>query len=333
MFTSARLKLTGWYLLIVMCISISFSVAIYKVLTFELDRFEHMQEMRMELPAPPQGAPRRLALDLALIDEIKQRLLVRLGVINAGILIFSGALSFFLASKTLKPIQDMMDEQYQFVSDASHELRTPLTSLKSGIEVHLRDKKITLPEAKKLMEENLRDVNKLELLTNRLLLLAQYEQVVPRFEKVSLRNVIDAALRTVKPNAVRKKIKTNITAPDVSLQGDHDALVELVTIILDNAVKYSPTQKTVSIEAHKKDGVVLIRVHDEGMGISRSDLPHIFDRFYRADKARTKKDTDGFGLGLSIAKRIAENHRGSIAAQSTPEGGTTIEVQVPVYRG
>ncbi|MCR4326452.1 MAG: HAMP domain-containing histidine kinase, partial [Candidatus Roizmanbacteria bacterium] len=314
MFNSARLKLTGWYLLIVMCISLAFSTAIYRVLTFELDRFEHMQRVRAELPLAPRGGPNMMAFDPALIDEIKQRLLVRLGIINACIFIVSGASAYFLATKTLKPIQEMMDEQYQFVSDASHELRTPLTSLKSGIEVNLRDKKLTMVQAKEVMQESLRDVDKLELLTNRLLLLAQYEQVVPRYEKVSLHEVVDAALQNVKPSLARKKITTEVTISELAVRGDMSALIELFTIVLDNAVKYSPHKKTIIVEAHKTDGMVEVGIHDEGMGISQEDVPHIFDRFYRADKARTKKDADGFGLGLAIAARIADNHRGSIAA-------------------
>ncbi len=332
MFNSARLKLTGWYLLIVMCISIAFSIAIFRVLTFELDRFEHMQRIRVELPLPPQGVPRRLAFDPALIEEIKQRLLVRLGIINACIFILSGASAYFLATKTLKPIQEMMDEQYQFVSDASHELRTPLTSLKSGIEVNLRDKKLTMSEAKKVMQESLHDVNKLESLTNRLLLLAQYEQVAPRYEKVLLHEVLATALQSVKPSLVQKNIITEMTVPEWSVRGDMNALVELFTIVLDNAVKYSPIKKTIIIEAHKKDGMAVIGIHDEGMGISHEDLPHIFDRFYRADKARTKKGVDGFGLGLSIAARIADTHHGSIAAYSKPRSGTTIEVRLQLHQ-
>ncbi|TAL64214.1 MAG: hypothetical protein EPN88_11370, partial [Bacteroidetes bacterium] len=167
MFHSARLKLTAWYLLFIMFISLFFTVVIYRVLTGELERFARIQRFRMErhlytdeyVPLPSNLPP---IIELELIEETKKRLMVVLAGINGGILILFGVLGYFLAGRTLRPIQEMVDEQNQFISDASHELRTPLTSLKSSMEVYLRDRHPTMREAKSLMNEGIDEVNKLQ---------------------------------------------------------------------------------------------------------------------------------------------------------------------------
>src|SRR3989344_3853916 len=129
MFKSARLTLTAWYLAIIMVISIAFSLMIYRVLLIEVIRFERAQRVRIERRMQFFNSP--IPVSLELIEEIKQRLIFRLFMVNIGIMVISGGLGYFLAGRTLKPIKEMVDEQNRFISDASHELRTPLTSLKS----------------------------------------------------------------------------------------------------------------------------------------------------------------------------------------------------------
>src|SRR3990167_5936556 len=144
MFNNARIKLPVWYLLIFMLFSVSFSTVIYIALTHEFERFERLQRYRIErrfyneshtMPNIRERFP--LPLDPELIKETRNRLGLRLVLINAGILVISGGLGYFLAGRTLQPIKDMVDEQNRFISDSSHELRTPLTSLKIGMEVTL----------------------------------------------------------------------------------------------------------------------------------------------------------------------------------------------------
>lgn len=130
MFKNARLKLTAWYLLIIMFISIAFSLVIYQGLMNEVHRFSRMQKLRIERILPPNPTQPFFA-DEDLITEIQQRIIFGLGIINIIIFLTSGALGYFLAGKTLRPIQEIMEEQNRFISDASHELRTPLTALKS----------------------------------------------------------------------------------------------------------------------------------------------------------------------------------------------------------
>src|SRR3989344_9462958 len=151
MFHAARIKLTAWYLLIIMLVSASFSVIVYKALTFELNRVEHLHRLRQErlgtvqnlipqLRGPLLERYRLLEIDQELIRETKNRLVLRLLGINAAIFALAAAAGYFLAGRTLRPIADMVDQQNRFITDASHELRTTLTALRTELEVSLMDK-------------------------------------------------------------------------------------------------------------------------------------------------------------------------------------------------
>ncbi len=304
MFQKARLKLTAWYLLIIMAISLAFSAAAYNRFHRELGRLELI----------PDRFERRVLIvpDPVIFVEIRTRLLQTLALINLAILVISGGLGYWLAGKTLEPIKNMVEEQNRFVSDASHELKTPLTSLKTAFEVYLRSKK--LPPAKQLVKESLDEVNKLQKLTEGLLVLSRGQSV--EMNPIKLQTAIDAAGRRLKPIAEEKKIRIIVPKTSLKIRGDGDQLTDLLVILLDNAVKYSSQKSQVKITAVKTDGKVILRVIDHGMGISAKDLPYIFDRFYRADSARTKNGGGGYGLGLAIAKKIVDVHRGSIRVKS-----------------
>lgn len=343
MFRSARLKLTGWYLLIIMIISVSFSVFIYRVLTSELDRVQRIQRLRVErglperhliIPIPGNGnQPSGLiVIDTDILEETKRRLIIFLVMIDSGILIVSGVAGYFLAGRTLAPIASMLDEQKRFISDASHELRTPLTSMRSEIEVSLRDKKMTLVEARRLLKSNLEEVDSLQNLSDKLIKLAQYQGDGGGFvfERLRLSSIIGEAAKRLDRLARSRQIVIVRSAGKEEVEGDKGALVELLVILLDNAVKYSPKGSSVDVGVRKTDGKVVVSVKDRGMGIEEGDIPHLFDRFYRADRSRTKLDAFGYGLGLSIAKQIVDRHNGTISVQSKVGEGTTITVGIPV---
>ncbi|MCL5969944.1 MAG: HAMP domain-containing histidine kinase [Patescibacteria group bacterium] len=342
MFRSARIKLTAWYLVIIMLISIAFSVAIYKVLVSELDRVERIQRLRIEhqLPEriqiiPPTNLnelPRSLLLmDPQIIEETKERLKIVLIFINLAILGASAAAGYFLAGRTLRPIAQMLDEHSRFISDASHELRTPLTTLRSEIEVNLRDKNLTLPGSKKLLRSNLEEVNNLQALTDRLIKHTQYQKGGGNLNitQMPLTAVIDGAIKKVTSLAKNKKIIIENKTSNYHIEGNKPALIELVVILLDNAIKYSPQKTKIKLSSTSEGGLLLIHIEDQGIGINDKDLPHLFTRFYRADKSRTKSGASGYGLGLSIAKKIIDRHGGSIKVKSTPGKGSTFIVQIP----
>jgi signal transduction histidine kinase len=343
MFQGARLKLTAWYLFIIMLISVSFSLVIYKVLIQEVERFANIQKLRIERKFRegeffPQeirlrnNLPRIPIMDPELVEETKHRLILLLITVNGGILIISGGLGYFLAGRTLKPIKDMLDEQNRFITDSSHELRTPLTSLKSAMEVSLRDKNLSLRDAKTLISESIEEVDKLQSLSDELLQLAQYQkpQAQVKFENFSFSEAVKRALRKIESLAKQKEIKISDKTQDIKLEGNKHELSDLLVILLDNAIKYSPERKQIKISSRKTDGSFVFSVEDQGIGIDKKDIPHIFDRFYRTDTARAKKSAGGYGLGLSIAKKIVDIHHGSIKVESKPNYGSTFTVHLPV---
>jgi len=334
MFQRARLKLTAWYLLIIMFISLCFSLVIYRIIGSEIIRITQVQRFRIERGFGPIIYKLPPAVDVDIINESRHRLLLTLIVINGSIFAVTGILGYFLAGRTLSPIRQMLDEQNRFISDSSHELRTPLTSLKSAFEVNLRDKKLTLSTARQLIAESILEVDKLKSLTDGLLQLTQYQKPNShtQFKDLSLAATIDQSLKNIAPIAKIKNITLVNTVNDAALYGDPHGLVDLFTIIIDNAVKYSPSGKTITISSRHQDNSVLVSVKDRGIGISKKDLPHIFDRFYRANTARTKTSAGGFGLGLSIAKKIADLHRAQINVTSLLGKGTTFTIKFPLSR-
>ncbi|MGI5826239.1 MAG: sensor histidine kinase [Patescibacteria group bacterium] len=334
MFDSARLKLTAWYLVIILLVSISFSMVIYRVSTFELERFDRVQRFRIERRIT-EGGVRIFAppfIDPQLVAETKKRIILTLMSINGGIFILSGIAGYFLAGRTLKPIKKIVEEQNRFVSDASHELRTPLTALKSAFEVHLRDKKLTLKEAKTLIADSIQDVNKLQALSDSLLQLTHFQDPSRKnsLNQVSLSELTAEALRKVSSLSKQKQILLVNKTQEMIFEGNKDSLTDLLVILLDNAIKYSPEGKKVEIRSKKVNRNLQISMKDEGMGISAKDLPLIFDRFYRANSARTKQDTGGYGLGLAIAKKIVDTHKGTISVESKLGKGSIFTVFLPL---
>ena len=337
MFEKARLKLTGWYLAIIMTISLSFSVAIYVGINSELIRIDDSQKARQErvdtisnflmqngLPIPPEVS----SPNSETIEAVRLRIILALGVINISILVVSGLGGYFLAAQTLDPISKMVIRQKEFVGNASHELRTPLTSLKTEIEVALRDKKLDLLQARKIFRSNLEDVNSMQKLSNYLLELNRYESSDIRIEtgKLDLAEVVAKAVKKVEPVAGKKKIKIIAKLQKARVNGNEDALIQLSTILIENAVKYSGNGKKVEV---KTGGRGTLEVRDFGIGIPKADITRIFERFYRSDLSRSKEKIDGYGLGLSIAKSIVKKHGGKIRVESKLGKGTTFKVNLP----
>lgn len=335
MFTSARLKLTAWYSLIIMLVAVSFSVSMYRIISSELDRIAFVEQQRFQRRFFDQSAAIPIPLinfDSDLLAEAKQRLIIILALIDTTILAGASASGYFLAGRTLRPIADMVDNQNRFISDSSHELRTPLTTLKSEIEVNLRDKGLTLAAAKQLLASNLEEVNNLQGLSDELIRLAQYQssaQSLP-MEPVSLADVVNLSLKKIAFPAGQKHIKIENNTSDCTLQGSQISLVEMLVIFLDNAVKYSPPGSTVRLSSQTSDRFLTLVISDRGQGIDPTDLPRLFSRFFRGTKSRTRTDTSGYGLGLSIAKQIIARHHGSVKVTSQPNLGTTFTIQLPL---
>lgn len=320
-----------------------FSVVIYTMISKEIERFEQVQRFRIErriqgdspfIPSDSFQRPpiQRIFTNPELLEETKHRIVFILFAVNIVILIFSGICGYVLAGRTLDPIQQMVEEQNRFISDASHELRTPLTSLKTAMEVSLRDKNLSLNAAKFLITESIEEVNRLQSLSEGLLQLTQYQTPINnlKLEKVALIYVIKEAIRKIAPLAKQKRITIINKTKKIDIKGNRYGLIDLFVILLDNAVKYSKTNTMIIITSQKTDGSILISIKDQGIGINKKDLSHIFDRFYRADTSRTKMSAGGYGLGLSIAKKIIDAHKGIINVESTPKKGSIFTVRLPI---
>jgi two-component system, OmpR family, sensor histidine kinase CiaH len=332
-FKSAVIRLTAWYMLIIVAISIFFSSFIY---------FSSPRDVRLGLPpgvmrqdfgvgsGGPGGGPSNFeSFRERAAESIRGRLLGDLFEFNLVILVLGGAASYWLALRTLRPIEEALDAQSRFTADASHELRTPLTAMRSEIEVALRDGKLTKQEAIDLLKSNLEEVAKLEGLSSGLLKLAQHNGAEPVLETVALAAVVEKAIARHQKSAKAHQITVQSEVGEaLHVQGDKDALVELFSILVDNAIKYNHKEGKVWLQAKQTAGAVRVTVQDDGVGIKAMDLPHIFSRFYRADGSRSKSSTDGYGLGLSIAEKIVSTLGATIEAKSTPGKGTTFTVSL-----
>lgn len=332
MFRSALFKLTAVYVAIVMAISTTFSVILYNLALQELQTGFENQYIRWLTEYQPYGLrqPGDPAAELAARAEHIHSQLIYLNII---VFIVTAVASYWLARRTLRPIERTHDLQKRFTADVSHELRTPLTALKMDTEVTLLDPKASAKELRLTLESNLEETQRMELLVNNLLQLVSLEasQIRTEFERLNLGNVIRPALNVVKKYAESRNITIDMKLHDIFVVGDKPSLTQLCVILLENAIKYSPEGSTVVITLGCKSQTVRITIEDKGIGIAPDALPHVFDRFYRANNARTSSTSGshGFGLGLSLAKLIADLHNAEIVMSSLPGKGTKAVVCLP----
>jgi two-component system, OmpR family, sensor histidine kinase CiaH len=329
---SHRTRLALTYLGIIMVLSIGFSAVFYHESTHEVGSGFRRQtnQLRDNLYFAPPATLERIRDDG--LNNFRVNLFWRLVVLNVSMLIIGGALSMFLAEKSLEPLEEAMASQSRFTSDAAHELRTPLTAMKTEIEVALRSSKLTDKDAREILKSNLEEIIKLESLTAALLRLAKNSHTTDNttWQPVVVTELLKDASERIATPLKEKNMTIDLPAPAATtVRGDRDQLVELFVILFDNAIKYGTEKTALTVTAGQGDGQVVVRVSDKGIGIAQADLPHIFERFYRADQSRTKTKITGYGLGLSVAHAIADAHQGSITAVSKPGAGTTFSVSLP----
>lgn len=332
LFRSALFKLTAVYVAIVMAISIAFSAVLYRLTVHELQTGFQNQYIRWltEYRAYGLRQPGTPATELAARSH---HIYADLVYFNILVLILTAIASYLLARRTLRPIERAHNQQTRFTADVSHELRTPLTALKMDTEVTLLDKKATARELRKTLEGNLEEAGRMETLVNNLLQLATLEanQIRTVFTKLNIKDAAESAVKLVARLAETKHISIQRTLENGQVMGDSSSLTQLCVILLENAVKYSPDHTTVHVKTSVRGSTVSFMVEDIGPGIPAEALPHVFDRFYRADAARnSEQKTSGFGLGLSLAKLIADVHGAEIVLSSTAGKGTQAIVNLPL---
>ena len=334
MFKSATIKLTCWYLALIVGLSLAFSFVLYRSSAESISSgFDHQRSAIRQQIEDLYGSQTPFNFDRMRTSEIslaEQRLIANLTLANVAVLVIGGGASFYMARRTLRPIEQALEAQTRFTADASHELRTPLTAMQTEIEVALRDKKLPAAEARELLESNLEEVRRLQDLSNGLLALANQDKETFEPKLVDSAKILKDAIARTSKAAEQKQITINNQASAQNLLGDHDSLVQLFAILLDNAVKYSSPKTTIELTSQAKGGNALITVRDHGAGIDAADLPHIFERLYRADSSRSQMQISGYGLGLSIAKKIVELHKGAIDVTSKVGDGSHFTARLPL---
>lgn len=278
---------------------------------------------------------RALALEVGRSTEperqaLRRLLLILLGAGGSGLLLALAG-GYVLASRALRPIQTAMDRQRAFVADASHELRTPLSLIRANAEILERSPAQPVEANMESVRDIIQETDRLNSLVGQMLTLARWDsgEAVLESAPLDLAALARDAAREMRLLAEPKNIDIEAQGDGpLIVQGDETRLRQLFTIVLDNAIKYSDEGGHVRVRVSRSNGKAVATISDTGRGIPPEALPHIFDRFYRVDKARSR-EMGGAGLGLAIAKWIAEAHRGSIRIESAPDRGTTATIELP----
>lgn len=241
--------------------------------------------------------------------------------------------SYFLARRAMIPIQAAWEKQQQFVADASHELRSPITGIYSNAELMLRHPQQTIEEQSHRITTIMKESSRMTKLISSLLTLARSDadKAELQLAPVDFSEVVETVAEHFKPLEEINNVALTIQIKQgIELIADRERLHQLIVILLDNAFKYTPEGGQILLSCDHDDKYALVVVQDSGCGIAAEHLPHIFDRFFRGDKARSR-DKGGTGLGLAIAKWIVEKHGGKISVES-PGKGTIFQVAIPLAK-
>ena len=269
-------------------------------------------------------------VDLSSENRILSNLVINSILIGFVSLSVFFAISVFLSMWALKPVEKAWTQQKRFVADASHELNTPLTVILANMRLLLTHKKDTIESQEKWIDYAKIEALRMKKLIEDLLYLAKTDNLETKreFTRLDLSEIVLQYMLIFEPLVYEqnKKLKYDLSE-NILVKGDENYLKQLLIILLDNACKFAPKSSTINVSLKAvSDKKVLLAIHNEGEPISKDALPHLFDRFFRADEAR--KESGGYGLGLSIAKNIVEQHNGKITAESG-EKGTEIFVSLP----
>ncbi|VEP18618.1 Two-component sensor histidine kinase [Hyella patelloides LEGE 07179] len=270
----------------------------------------------------------------------RSRFFLALGVpITLG---FTGIVGWILAGLAMQPVKLSYEQLQRFTADASHELRAPVAAILSNAQVGLLAPAEDRHQPRQRLENIVTQSKHISVLITNLLFLARHQgklnpQDITKTDVVELLNSLANQYQVL---AAEKGLDFQLNLPTTSQKtygdrnmptsyADRDLLQQAIHNLLDNAVKYTPSGGMVALTLEVKPRRILITVQDTGIGIPASDLPHIFDRFYRVDKARTRQ-TGGFGLGLAIAQQIIEAHNGKITVESKAGKGTKFQICLPL---
>ncbi|TMD41998.1 MAG: hypothetical protein E6I88_06170, partial [Chloroflexi bacterium] len=270
----------------------------------------------------------QVAQPISWVNDSLSRLTRQLVLASVVGIVLGALASLVMALRSLRPISRAFQRQREFVADASHELRTPLTLIRTNVEAWLR--RASGPNkayARNIIDE-VEQLNRIvgDLTT---LALADAKQLPIERQPLELNAMVRDLMTQAEPLAQERGVDLRPELNGgVRVEADPTRVRQLLLILMDNALRHTPSGGLVSVGVVRENGHARITVTDSGEGIPAADLPHIFERFYRADKARNREN-GGSGLGLAIAKWIVDAHRGDIAVKSAEGKGTEVEVNLP----
>ena len=259
-------------------------------------------------------------------EEALDHLLAVLLLGGAAAVVVATIGGWFLAGKALSPVEQAFERQHVFVADASHELRTPLAVIRANAEF-LQERQPASEEAAEIVSET----DRLSSLVDSLLAVARGDGTGDAMhDELDLGAVVEGSAASMRSLATERGVALDVAAaPELRIRGSREQLRQLVVILVDNALRYTAAGGRVDVDVARRDGSAVMAVTDTGIGIPPEALDHVFERFYRADDARTR-DSGGAGLGLAIAQKLVDDHGGRISAESTPGQGSTFTVTLPL---
>lgn len=263
------------------------------------------------------------------VRETVERLLLVLLPIGTGALVLAAIGGLFVSRRAMRPVQDSFERQRAFVADASHELKTPLTMIRANAEVLARGD--ISEEDKELVEDLLDETDRMSGVLTDLLLLARLDagKLAVAREVFDLPFVLDNTVERFSARAKAQEVIISVEGPAaLAALGDAARTDQILAVILDNALRFTPTGGKITASVLPENGALVTTIRDEGPGIAPEHLPHIFDRFYRAEEARTREG-GGAGLGLAIARDLARAQNGDLTAGNAENGGAVFRLTLP----
>ena len=320
-FLYARLRLTILYTIVTMTIVTLFSLALF----ISLDRSSRglLDDDQQSDLITMQNHKFR-----SNIEDIENTIMY----VDFFLLFLVSGLGYIIAGKILNPIKKNMETQKRFLADASHDLRTPLAIMKSESQVLFQSNSRIIDEYKQVIGSNIEEINKMTDLVEDLLHIARNESIRSETilsEDVNLQKLIEKLISRIKLESNKKNIRINVEGTIISsIKGNANNLERAIQNILKNAINYTPKDGKIKVSLNQERNSCSIKVLDTGVGIKESDLPYVFDRFYKAEHSRN--DASGSGLGLPIAKQIIEQHGGTIKIVSKLNNGAEIIITIPL---
>lgn len=313
----ARYKLTAYYVGIMLVILAIFSSVLIYTIELKLRETLSGRIIMVEKEEDP-------------IENTNNTIETIVYSIDGILLMIIAFSSYFLAGRTLKPIQDSLYAQKKFSADASHDLRTPLSIIITESEVALHSNTNKQNDFKEVVDSNLEEAKKMSKLVNDLLFISrgENENIANDFVVIDLYYFIEKIVSKMKSQAESKNLKLDIDEyKKILVKIDLNSFERAVSNILQNAINYTKIGNIkISLKVESKKVAIIIK--DTGVGINEQDLLHVFDRFYKAEHSRN--DKSGSGLGLCISKQIIEKHQGNIKINSTISLGTTVTIIIPI---